>query len=258
MTTKIAGREVEELKYPGMEDPDTAFTPPTLSTPQATAPKTTAKSQAKAEESPNPFPRDVGREVTPLPDSVKAAPILSKFREMFGLKRTKPKYKTVSIYDPDTDSKYKMTLGFRPLGVEEFSWVVTKSAAYPVVDEFHAMHNRNWKVPVLAIGLTTMDEGELAEGEQGTPLWKQLGLTPNPSEILDPYNPSIVIRLQCAEVMEEVMRDSFYTVLEDLFDFYEKEIEKTYRAIKEATSNVGPLASTGSENSTTNSGSEQS
>lgn len=241
MTTKIAGRDVEPLDFPdGMEDPDVPFESPTTSkSVAAKAEAKSAQSQEKLEAS-QPKSKYVPSRDVVVPDSARSAPILNRFREVFGLKRIRPKTFLVARTDPNDRTKMVYTsFGFRPLSAEDFNWIVLKSAEEGFDDSI------NFRMLIIAISLSTldMDLDKESWGPDfiGTPLYSQLGITPeNLDWVRDPLNPHINIRIMCAEVMFPIIRESMYDVIEEAYINFESLMDSNLSLIKEAKKD-GPL-----------------
>lgn len=200
--------------------------------PQAPTPKEAAEAAKKARTQPTgavPVKGPEDRPVNPLLTSkylrdkdvqVSGTQILSKVRNIFGL--SKPQITYVPIKDPDTD-EVLCTVGLRKIGHDDFEWSLM-ATIYTMQDlGDNIQSDLMWSLACLAIGIATMDDRALAEGEVGTPIWKAVGADiADPSLVKNAFYPQESVRFLCANIMFRELRNSTHDFSWQLLSEYKR------------------------------------
>ncbi len=269
------GEKFNVLPYPGEippmgfagEDADAPFRPSTQGTnapgifsQEKSYPASKEQSEPQqAQKAPSPQPREqnaifaASGDTGPRTDVAKTRQ-LSRFREIFGLKRIAVQNYTVTTgLDGEEVS---MTFSLRPLSHEDYQWVVNQAASIRVTDYTASL---TFRLAVVAMAICGMEEGVVEQGGKTRPIWEVFGIQPEkPEQVRDPYYPQPWVRYEAATAMWNEVRNTFYDFIDEIYLAHETLINEQTTIVKDKSKGEGennPLAQTTSDSSTPNSGS---
>ncbi len=156
-------------------------------------------------------------------DPAKVPSVISKMRRIFAVSESKIEY--VPIYVPgQTDPSF--TVGLRPIGHDDYEWAVKRALAACKDSPDARIEEMMWTTATMAIGIATLDEGPLAPGQVGTPIWKAFEIEPKDSSYIRNANyPYEVVRFAAADMMFAELRGYFQDFVTVIISEYKVRVD---------------------------------